>query len=68
MKDILYIPITARQKQSACKVEKVGKLHKANKAIKMQGKKDHIEGQFMRQAFKANRADQQREVRRAKRK
>lgn len=67
MKDILYIPATAQQLQKTCKVDKVGKLHKANKLIKMMGKRDAIEGAFMRQAFKANRADAQRNSRRAKR-
>lgn len=53
--------------QKNLKIDKIGKLHKANKAVKMQAMKDHIETQFLKQAFKANRADKQREARRAKR-
>ena len=62
---IIYLPEVG--KRQATKVEKIGKLHKAQKMVKMQAKKDHIEGQFLRQAFKSNRADAQRNSRRAKR-
>ena len=67
MKNILHLPASNQQKNQACKVTKLGGLNKANKMVKMQGKKDAIEGAFMRQAFKSNRADAQRNSRRAKR-
>ena len=49
------------------KVDKVGKLHKAKRMVKIDQKRANLEGQFMYVAMKANRADKQREDRRAKR-
>lgn len=48
-------------------VETVGKLHKAKRRVKIDQKRENIEGQFMYMAMKSNRADKQREDRRAKR-
>lgn len=48
-------------------VEKVGKLHKAKRQVKIDSKRENLEGQFMYLAMKSNRADKQREDRRAKR-
>jgi hypothetical protein len=48
-------------------VETVGKLHKGKRRVKIDQKRENIEGQFMYLAMKSNRADKQREDRRAKR-
>lgn len=48
-------------------VKKVGKLHKGKRRVKIDQKRENLEGQFMYMAMKSNRADKQREDRRAKR-
>lgn len=67
----IYLQPTSKQKQQACKVTKIGKLHKANRAVKIGGKRANLEVEFMRIAAienkKAKRAKDQREARRAKR-
>lgn len=71
MKIPIHIPTTDKQKQSICKVTKIGKLHKANKAIKIQQKRDNLETVFLsvagKERKKAERATAQRNSRRAKR-
>jgi len=71
MNNVLYIPATANQKQQAVKVEKVGGLNKGNRAVKIQQKRDNLETIFLasasRENKKAERAQAQREARRAKR-
>lgn len=66
---IKYLP--EANKKQACKVEKVGKLPKANKAVKIQQKRDNLEIVFLsvagRERKKAERATAQRNSRRAKR-
>ena len=56
-----------RRKTEGDKLSAKGKA-KGRKIARVQGICENLEGQFMRTAFKANRADKQRNERRAKRK
>jgi len=56
-----------RRKTDGDKLSAKGKA-KGRKIARVQGICENLEGQFMRTAFKANRADAQRNERRAKRK
>lgn len=66
-----FLPATYKEKSKVCKVEKVGKLHKANRAVKISSKRENLETEFMKVASlsrrKSERAKAQRDARRAKR-
>lgn len=64
---MIYSTRQAQINQDADRIKKIGKLHKANNCIRIQAKRDIMEDVFMRIAFKSNRAESQRESRRAKR-
>lgn len=61
------IYIKSDPRKEVQQVQSLGGLNKANRIVKMTGKKEAVENAFMNIAFKANRSDQQREARRAKR-
>ena len=65
--NMIYSTSQAQRKQDSERVTKIGKLNKANNCIRIQEKRDIMEDVFMRIAFKSNRAESQRESRRAKR-
>ena len=64
---MIYSTRQAQRQQDAERVTKIGGLNKANNCIRIQAKRDIMEDVFMRIAFKSNRAESQRESRRAKR-
>lgn len=64
---MIYSTSQAQRQQDADTIKKIGKLHKANNCIRIQAKRDIMEDVFMRIAFKSNRAESQRERRRAQR-
>lgn len=64
---MIYSTSQAEKNQYNDRAKKVGGLHKAHTCIRIQAKRDIMEDVFMRIAFKSNRAESQRERRRAQR-
>ena len=65
------IPASQSDKRQACKITKVGKLHKAKRVIQITEVRENLEAKMMqlarREGAKELRATNQREQRRAKR-
>lgn len=64
---MIYSTSQAQARQDNDRAKKIGGLHKANNCIRIQEQRDKMEDTFLRIAFKYNRAESQRELRRAKR-
>lgn len=77
MENLICIPASGKDKARACKVVRVGKLHKAKRAVKVADIRENLEVKFMSMAKlaalrpsdidRAIRAENQRNARKSKR-